>query len=266
MVMKKKYPMTRENWILQMYDFGERGIKDFDTTAKKIIPPTKSLVKKTEYGLRLKKLDSTLDVNGYDKPRDDIKKLKLKNGKVIRIGSDTINNNMNNFKKYILPHINKSFTAKELRNIDIYIEYPSKKLPKNFAGVSTGWESDKKKKFSTIELGHAKDAPTAIHEILHAMKYENGNYIQDVHKDEAETELETYVRLTPQQRKKIPCNDGYYSFIKGNKCKARKEDTETIESACNIKDKHGLTTCVKRNLKKTNIGKIKIPKKFILKK
>jgi len=262
LLKKKKYPMTRENWILQMYDFGEKGIKDFDTIAKKIIPPTKKLIKKTTYGRRLKKLDSTLDIEGYDKPRTDIKNLRL-NNKVIRIGSDTIDKNLKNFKKFILPTINNAFTKNELKNIDIYIEYPSNKLPKNFSGISTGWESEKNKKFSTIDLSTKTDAPTAVHEILHAMKYENNKFINNIHKDEAETELETYLRLSPKMRKKIPCSDGYYSFIKGNKCNARKDDVKIIKSACNIKHKKGLTKCITKNLKKTNIGKIKIPKKYI---
>jgi len=262
LIKKKKYPMTRENWILQMYDFGEKGVKDFNAVAKKIISPTKKLVKKTSYGLRLKKLDSTLDVEGYDKPRTDIKNIKLKN-KVIRIGSDTIDKNLKYFKKFILPTINNAFTKDELKNIDIYIEYPSKNLQNRFGGISTGWESEKNKKFSTIDLSTKKDASTAVHEILHAMKYEKGNFIHNVHKDEAETELETYLRLSPEMREKIPCNDGYYSFTKGNKCKSRREDVKTIESNCNIKNKKGLTTCITKNLKKTNIGKVKIPKKYI---
>ena len=264
MIKKKKYPMTRENWILQMYDFGEKGIKDFDTVAKKIIPPTKKLIKKTPRGLRLKRLDSTLDVEGYDKPRIDIKNLRLKN-KVIRIGSDTIDKNLKNFKKFILPTINNAFTKDELKNIDIYIEYPSNKLPKGFGGTSTGWESEKNKKFSTIDLSTTKDAPTAIHEILHAMKYENNKYIRNPSMDESETELETYLRLNPKMQKKVPCDDGYYAFVKGNKCKARKEDVKIIKSSCNIKDKKRLTKCIIKNLKKTNIGKIKVPKKYILK-
>lgn len=262
LIKKKKYPMTRENWILQMYDFGERGIKDFDTVSKKIIPPTKKLIEKTEYGLRLKKLDSTLDVEGYDKPRADIKNIRLKN-KVIRIGSDTIDKNLKNFKKLILPTINSAFTKNELKNIDVYIEYPSKNIQKNFGGTSSGWESNKYKKFSTIDLSTKTDAPTAVHEILHAMKYENGDMIHNVHKDEAETEIETYLRLKPKMQKKIPCNDGYYTFVKGNKCKARDEDVEIIKNNCNIKNKKGLTKCITKNLKKTNIGKVKIPKKYI---
>jgi hypothetical protein len=263
MPVKKKYPMTRENWILQMYDFGTKGVKDFDATAKKIIPPTKKLVHKTAYGMRLKKLDSTLDVEGYDKPRADIKYLQLKGKKVIRIGSDTINNNLKNFKKYILPQLNASFTAKELKDLDVYVEYPSRNLPNKFSGLSSGWESDNHKKFSTIDLSVKKDAPAAVHEFLHAIKFENGKITHDVHKDEAETEIETYVRLTPRARKQLPCTDGYYYFVKKNRCKAREEDAKIIESNCNIKNKQGLTNCIKKNLPQTHIGKIKIPKKYI---
>jgi hypothetical protein len=264
-MVTKKYPMSRENWILQMYDLGERGIKDFGTTAKKIIPATNKLVHKTAYGPRLKKLNAKLDVNGYDIPRADIRTIHFKNKKIVRVGGDNIEANLKDFKRYILPYINKSFTNEELRDLDIYIEYPSKRISIKFGGVATGWESDKHKKFSIIDLASKHDVPTAIHEMVHALKYEKHRPIHNLSKDEAETELETYVRLDSRSRKQIPCNDGYYHFIKGNKCKARKEDMNIIKSSCNIKNKKGLTKCIEKNLNKTNIGKLKIPKKYELK-
>jgi len=264
LIKKKKYPMTRSNWIIQMYDFGENGVKDFNTTAKKIISPTKNLIKKTSYGLKLKKLDPTLDVEGYDKPRDDIKNIHLKNGKIVRVGGDNIESNIKTFKKYILPYINKSFTKEELKNLDTYIEYPSKKLIKgNFGGMSDAMKSNKNKKISIIELLDTKNKSVAIHEIIHAIKHANNNIIHSVHKDEAETILEEHIRLPPKVFTKKSCDDSYYSFIKGNKCKAVKEDIEIIKSNCNIKNKKGLTKCITKNLKKTNIGKIKIPKSHI---
>jgi len=262
----KKYPMTRENWILHMYDLGDKGIKDFNATAKKVIPATKNLVHKTTYGSRLKKLNAKLDVQGYDMPRCDIKTIHFKNNKkIIRIGGDNIDASLKDFKRYILPYINKSFTSDELKNIDLYIEYPSKKISINYSGIHTGWISDKRKKFSTIDITSKKDGSTAVHELVHAIKHEKHRPIHDISKDEAETELETYIRLGHSAHKKIPCNDGYYHFIKGDKCKARKEDMETIKSTCNIKDKKGLTQCIQKNLDKTNIGKLKIPKRYKIK-
>jgi hypothetical protein len=258
--------MSRENWILQMYDLGERGVKDFGSTAKKIIPASKTLIKKTSYGPRLKKLNPKLDVRGYDLPRCDIKILHLKNKKIVRVGSDNIEANIKDFKRYILPYINNAFTNEELRNLDIYIEYPSKNISIKFGGISTGWESNSHKKFSIIDLATRKDVPTAVHEVVHALKYEKYKPTHDVSKDEAETELETYIRLNPKMRKKVPCHDGYYYFVKGDKCKARKADVKIIESSCNIKNRKGLTKCIEKNLHKTNIGKLKIPKKYILQK
>jgi len=246
-----------------MYDLGEGGIKDYNKMSNKIIPATKKLTRKTEYGVRLKRLSAKVDVDGFDHPRDDIKNIHLKNKKIVRIGSDNPNKTVTDFKKYILPSINNAFTKNELKNLDIYIEYPSKNISQHFSGLSTGWSSNKNKKFSTIDLTTNRDADTAVHEILHAMKYENGTMSHNVNKDESETTLETYIRLTPKLRKKVSCDDGYYGFIKGNKCKARKDDVKIIESNCNIKNKSGLTKCIKKNLHKTNLGKIKIPKKYI---
>jgi len=269
MRLKKKYPMNREQWILQMYNFGKPGVEDFGHTHKKIIPASKKLIKKTNLGPSLKKLDPNLDVKGFDLPRDDIKEIKAKGNKKIRIGNDTVDDDIKYFKRYILPQINKAFTEKELKEMELYIEYPSKRLnrSKKFAGESAAWLSSKNKKISIIDLAHRKDAPTAVHEIIHALRFTKGTtLIKNVHADEAETELEVMARLSPQERAKITCNDGYYKFLKGNKCKARKEDVKIIDDNCNLKNKAGLTACIRKNLKKTNIGKVKIPKKYHLKK
>jgi hypothetical protein len=263
-VIKRKYPMNRENWIIQMYDWGQRGIQDYNHLHKKIIPASKNLIKKTQYGVRLKKLDPNLDVIGFDMPRNDIEKVKIKNGKIIRIGCDRgIKQNSEYFKKYIIPIINRSFTREELENIELYVEYPSKTLDPKFDGLSSGYVSDKNMKFSTIHVSRKKDAPTIVHEVLHAVRFEKNRTLKNINKDEAETDLETMMRLSKYERDKIPCNDGYYSLIKGDKCKARHEDAKVIEQNCNIRNKHELSKCIKRNLKKTNIGKLKIPKKFI---
>lgn len=254
--------MTREQWILHMYDLGNKGVRDFGSTAKRVIPATKDLIHKTTDGPRLNKLSSKLDVQGFDMPRDDIQKVKLKN-KVIRIGGDTINKNAKVFKKHILPILNNAFNTKEMKNVDLYIEYPSKNLPHNFEGMHNGYVSNKKHKFSTVQLKYMKDPDSALHEIVHAVKYENGKYIHERNKDEAETVLETLVRMSPKDRKKAPCESSYYGMSKGQgNCRDRqKKDIEIIESSCNIKNKSGLTKCITKNLHKTSIGQIKIPKK-----
>src|SRR4030042_6114907 len=148
-------------------------------------------------------------------PRDDVKNIKLKNEKIIRVGGDGVNHNIRYFKRYILPYLNKSFTNEELKSMELYIEYPSRKLNKQgkFSGMSSEWISDKNKKFTIIDLAHKKDGPTAVHEMLHAVKYKNNKTIKDIHLDEAETDLETMMRLSPRERSKIPCNDGYYFFL-----------------------------------------------------
>jgi hypothetical protein len=264
LVTKSKYPMKRDQWIMQMYDFGNRGIEDFNHLHKKVIPATKNLYHQTRYGVRLKKLDSKLDVKGFDMPRHDIEKVIVKDGKIIRIGSDNIQKNAEYFKKYMVPLINRSFTKKELEGIELYIEYPSKNFDRHkFDGLSISGVSDKNIRFSTIDVSRKKDGPTLIHEILHAVRFDQRRNPKSVHQDEAETTLETMVRLSKYERDQIPCNDGYYDLLKGNKCKARNEDVKLIEKSCNLRDKNGLSRCVRKNLKKTNIGKLKIPKYFI---
>jgi hypothetical protein len=262
-VTKKKQPMNRENYIIGMYDFGNKGIEDYDHLHKKIIPASEKLVKKSKYGMRLKKLDSTLDVEGYDMPRKDVERVRIEGGKYIRIGGDTIKRNAEYFKKYIIPAINRSFTRDELNGTEIYIEYPSKSISNKFDGLATHYDSDKNIKFTIIDLARKKDIPGAVHEILHAVRFSKNKMMRNRNIDEAETDLETLMRLSKYERKKLPCNDGYYQFVKGkNICKARSEDEKLIEQNCNIKNKKGLSQCIKKNLKKTNIGKIKIPKRL----
>jgi hypothetical protein len=210
----------------------------------------------------LRKLDKNLDVKGFDMPRNDIRNVKLKNNKTIRVGGDNPSNTIKYFRKYILPYINKAFTEKELKGIELYIEYPGTSLQKHFLGMQEGWLSDKNQKFSTIELTHIKDGLSAVHEILHAVRYKNNRRLKNLNDDEAETDLEAMMRYPPRALSKIPCNDGYYDFVKGNKCKARKEDAKIIKDNCNLRDKAGLSKCIRKNLKKTHIGKIKVPKKY----
>lgn len=261
-LVKHKYPMLRENWFLQMNDFGNKGV-DFNKTSNKVIAPTKKLIERTNIGYALKKLDPTLDVKGYDMPRDDIKSIHLKNGKVIYVGGTNISHHIKQFKKYILPYINKSFTSNELKGLDIYIEYPSHNITAHFSGTTEGFLSNKHKKVSTVQLQSVKDVPAAVHEIIHTIKFKRNIANKNVHIDEAETILEENIRLGPKLVKKIPCGDSYYTFVKGNKCKARDEDIELIKSSCNIRNKNGLTRCIKKNIHKTHIGKLKIPKKYI---
>ena len=264
MTSKKQHPMNRDQWIVQMYDFGKKGIKDFGHLHKKVIPASKYLIRHTRDGPILKKLDPHLDVHGFDMPRKDIEKVKIKNGKIIRVGSDNISKDGDYFRNYIVPLINRSFTKQELQDVELYIEYPSKRLPSIYDGMAISYTSNKDNiKFSTIEVSSKKDGPTIIHEILHAVRFKHRRNSKNKHQDEAETELGTLARLSDYERKQVPCNDGYYQLVKGNKCKARDEDIKLIKQKCNLKNKNGLTTCIRKNIKKTHIGKIKIPGKFI---
>ena len=114
MTSKKQHPMNRDQWIVQMYDFGKKGIKDFGHLHKKVIPASKYLIRHTRDGPILKKLDPHLDVHGFDMPRKDIEKVKIKNGKIIRVGSDNISKDGDYFRNYIVPLIRpkrKKFSA-----------------------------------------------------------------------------------------------------------------------------------------------------------
>jgi len=264
----KQYPMRRDQWIIQMYDFGRKGIKDFGHLHKKVIPASKYIIyyrkgRKGD-GPILKKLDPNLDVYGFDLPRKDIEKITLKNGKIIRIGSDHIKRDGDYFKNYIVPLINRSFSNQELKNAEIYIEYPSKRLKSEYDGVAISYISDiDKQKFSTIHVSNKKDGPTIIHEMLHAVRFKDRRNTKSKNLDEAETTLGTFARLSDYEVKKIPCDDGYYHLVKGDKCKSRTEDIKLIKQKCNIRNKNELTTCIRKNIKNTHIGKIKIPKKYI---
>jgi hypothetical protein len=248
-----------------MYDFGERGIRDFNHLHKKVVPASKNLIKSQKrFGFKLKKLDPTLDVKGFDMPRGDIEKIKVKGGKIIRVGSDNAQKNNEYFKKYIVPLINRSFSKKELEDLNIYIEYPSKYVVKNHDGTSESFKSLKdQRKFSVIDIEKKKDGPVIIHELLHAVMFSQNKDPKSKSQAEAETELGTLVRLPAHERKKIPCNYGYYGLLKKkNSCKLQKDDVNTIKQNCDVHNKNKLVSCIRENLKKTNIGKLKVPKKY----
>lgn len=262
---KQKYPMRRDNWVIQMYDFGEQGIKDFNHLHKKVIPASRKLiVPQKRFGLRLKKLDANLDVKGFDMPRGDIEKIELKGGKIIRVGSDHSKQNNEYFKNYIVPLINKSFSREELAHLNLYIEYPSKYLSNKYDGMANSFHSlADKRKFSTIDVARKKDGSVVVHEILHTVMFSQNRNPKNRNQAEAETEIGTLVRLTDHERSKVPCGYGYYELLKKkNPCKAQSEDVKTIKKHCDVHDKNKLISCIRKNLPKTHIGKLKVPKKY----
>lgn len=253
-----------------MYDFGDKGIQDFGHLHKKVIPPSKKLVKPSKNGSRLRKLDPNLDVRGYDIPRNDIEGIKLKSGEMIRVGSDNPKKNNVYFKKHIVPVINKSFTNKELRDLNTYIEYPTKRIKKHYGGLATSYTSNNGgKKTTIIEISKddMKSPATVIHEMLHAVRFNKNKASYSIHRDEAETALGTIIRLPKNERKKYAVNDTYYSLLKHKKSdklanEKMNEDVKFIEEKCNCSDKNKLMLCIHKNLNKTHIGKLRISKKY----
>lgn len=252
-----KYPQKREKYIGDMYDFGSKGERDFDRTAKKVVKSSKKLIKRNS----LRKLPSKFDVNGYDMPRSDIGVMKTTPTRTLRVGNDH-KKNINDFKKYILPKIQHVFTKQELDMIYAYFEYPNNKMSNLFAGLTSGWVSKNGKRFSIIDINnlHKKDMDTITHELIHALRFAKKDRTRDIDKDEAETQLETLARLSNTDIKKIRNSDtGYYEIVGG--VKSMMNDRKMITSKCKLNG--GLSKCVKKNLGKSIIGKINIPNKYI---
>jgi hypothetical protein len=253
---------SRKTHIIQMYDWGNRGEKDYNTTAKVILKPDKKLIKKVAPGVtEMRKLSSKHDVKGFDMPRPDIRVLKTRAGKIIRVGSSGINN-LNDFKKYALPIINRSFSKNELSDMNVYIEYPDKSLVKtHFNGMNEEWITKGKKKFNIISILNKHSPPDLVHELVHAVRFTRGRAMKDIDKDEAETELESFARLRPRDIKRISTQSyGYYTLLKGDTRQKMKDDRNTILK-CPVRG--GIHQKVKKCFRKTNISKIKIDKKYI---
>lgn len=253
-----------------MFYFGRRGVSDYNKTSKDIRTPRRKHLRSIHGKYTLKVLPREFDFNGHDMPRPDIYKIKLRNGKVIYVGTDN-KKNIADFKKYALPYINKSFTDKELQMMNVFVEYPDRNLIKyGMHGVAdTQWPDpgEKFKRFSLIGFYDKHSPETTVHEFVHALRNTNKKQNnKDADKDEIETVLETIARLP--EKDAIPKNTisiGYYSHLKGIKNlndakRAIKHDRDIIVKKCNT---HlPIAQRIKKCYKYTDIGKLKIPNKY----
>lgn len=263
MVVKKKYPTSRKNHIIQMYDWGKKGEGDYDHKHKSIIKPIKQLTRKTKYGRKLRKLPSKFDVQGYDMPRADIQNMKLK-GRTIRVGNEDITN-VEYFRKKILPQMQNMFTKEEVKLLNVYLEYPNEKIHKMFAGLTEGWTSDNshsRYNIIDISLNQKNDLYTIIHELVHALRFARKDTTRDIDKDESETDLEAIARLPASYIKNHMqhADLGYYQLLPGGRRNII-IDKKMIDTKCTIGKR--MPACIKSNLKHSKIGKISIPNRFV---
>lgn len=208
------------------------------------------------YDIRLEKGDPE---DYRDTPRPDIKGMKNKGGKLVRVGSSKKGYHKD-FKEQVLPIIDRNFSKQELRDMNLYFEYPAGTAKSRWAGQCSHQTSRSGKKYAVISLRdqYRHDEEVVTHELVHARRYAKGEELRDKDRNEAETDLETAGRVSPGYFDKIAC--GYYQKIKRDPgitdCQLRTEDRVLLTGSKGraMKGKK-LVKAVKERYPKSNIAR-----------
>ena len=228
----KMSKMTRDGWIRYMWDAGHRGKIDFFKQSSKVIPFSTSNIRQWMKGGTFGR---NYDIMGFDQPRKDIEKLKIR-GRTICIGGKHRKKIESNVRKVLT----SNFTGQELKEINnLYIETSAPVAKAWWAGQHQGFCSLNGIKGSivTIRKDWINNEHVLTHELVHAHRFATGRkYPYDTNKDEKETELETVARLSPQAIRSGIC--GYYTFLPKNSW-----------LSAQLKDRKCLTGSEKKKLK-----------------
>jgi len=231
--------MRRSDWMRQMWTGGHRGRIDFFKQASKVIPYSGT----DALNWFDSKIKGGVDIEGFDQPRNDIDKLKLR-GRMVCVGGK--------YRKQIESNVRKvltsNFTRQELSQIkNLYIETSEPLANAQWAGQCQTirlYNDEKLGSIITIGKKWINNEHVLTHELVHAHRFATGrNYPYDINKDEKETELEAIARLTPQAIHSGIC--GYYTFLPKS-------------LSAQLKDRKCLTGSEKKKLKgKRAIKKVK---------
>lgn len=220
--------------IMTMWWYGHRGYVDRAKTARNVMPA--SMVPG-----EFPDISSETDLRGIDMPIPDIQVFKDKTGKNVYVGGsnkkrrDALANTVKNAMDY-------GFTADELRRMNMYFDasHPISDAAGGECSTFTVRHSAKLvKKHSIIRVakGHETEA-ILLHEMVHARRHAMGDEVNDVNRDEKETELESVIRMRSPTRK----GEGYYRHHPDGH-----DDTKRM--AMILSDRILATGSIKRNLK-----------------
>ena len=150
--------------------------------------------------------------------RADIDKIQIHNTK-IHIGGKY----RRSYAPYVKRTLESNFTAQEINEIgNLYVETDPKDLGKDVGGSNEHFDIQGKAKASIIRIlshmqGNHKDVEGAedalTHENIHALRNVMGRWVEDIDKEESETQLESIARISKNGMDNI--TTGYYDHIPG---------------------------------------------------
>ena len=153
------------------------------------------------------------DLEGYDHPRPDIKKIPKTYYKYAGAPKGRVSKVTQMGEKIF----RKNFTAKERKDIGkVFIDSSAPKS-KGAVGTDIYYPSDK---MNVIHIApeYTGDEDVVTHELIHARRYGTTGRLRDINRDEKETEFENIGRLSSTHGKRA----GYYQYVKGGLKNERK--------------------------------------------
>ena len=145
------------------------------------------------------------DLEGYDHPREDIKKVpktyhKYAGSPKVRLSKTT---------KTAEKVLRNNFTAKERKKIGKVVIEGIAPANKNWIGSNTYYRGSK---LSLVKIApHCADSEDVYtHELIHARRHGGNEYVRDINIDEKQTEFENVGRLSSSDK----MDTGYYYYIK----------------------------------------------------
>jgi len=198
--------------------------------------------------------------------RPDIDKIQIHNKKV-HIGGK----HKRSYAPYVKRILESNFTPHEINAIgNLYIETNPKHMGEGVGGANEQFDIEGKAKASIIRIplhmqGNHKDVAgaedTLTHENIHALRNAMGRYVEDIDRDESETQLESIARISKDGMDNM--NIGYYSSIpdltREQGCKAIDEDRILLNEKYERKRKgDDAIYTVKEKYPQSNISKVKI--------
>ena len=199
--------------------------------------------------------------------RADIDKIQIHNKK-IHIGGK----HKRSYAPYVKRILESNFTPHEINAIgNLYIETDPQHMGEGVGGANEQFSIEGKAKASIIRIpqhmqGNHKDVAgaedTLTHENIHALRNVMGRYVEDIDRDESETQLESIARISKDGMDNM--NLGYYSSIPG--LATREEQGSAIdEDRILLNEKYerkrkgdDAIYTVKEKYPQSNISKVKI--------
>lgn len=193
----RRKSVSREDWAFRLFT-GTRGTRiDYALLHSKVDPT----------GLPLGvPISGSNDWFRLDRPREDILSFKNKSGRISYVGHRNPATRRSTTKS-VKGILRDSFSAREMGSINgVLFDVKSKGMG-GAAGSHIRWGGDS---YIALRTDYANDEEVIIHELVHARRHAQGDYVRDRDREEAETDLETMARMKNFNNRG---RTGYYQFL-----------------------------------------------------